>query len=392
MPGKNRLANVPAAVSTPRPTTSAADLPAGDVVETDCHHTGWLRDQSSPHRLLDPPLDLTRQLSHGSALRLRDLLSTSPSDVLVAQVLRGMLAFWGMNIQLACSLDMKTRDGPTLGSSRELDQSETGTVSFRLITAPTVVADRLARDARGRWSHHLAGSVVEAIMHIALDTGGAGGMEHGSPFEPGASRSVDDALAESRRRVLTAEPGGSGASAWRWMQHTLSSSMNARVDRETCMPDRPGSRCAETQAHEREHNRVEALGHLLRFVPRPLRRLIESRACRGAIMFNDPLSQDQACTLVERLARTEFPFQCAHGRPSLIPLVRIMAPPSRPDPAPAPAPPPPAKHAIRSRASLASSGRPPPPQQQQQEERRSAELPFDWQAFADEEEAQPVAE
>jgi len=59
----------------------------------------------------------------------------------------------------------------------------------------------------------------------------------------------------------------------------------------------------------------------LRWCPPHLLDLINSKACRGAIMFNDPLTVEQCERLVGQLARTDAPFQCAHGRPSLVPLV-----------------------------------------------------------------------
>lgn len=55
--------------------------------------------------------------------------------------------------------------------------------------------------------------------------------------------------------------------------------------------------------------------------PEGIVELLNSRACRSAIMFNDELSTDQCRQLVRRLADCAFPFQCAHGRPSLVPLV-----------------------------------------------------------------------
>ncbi|KAH9977607.1 hypothetical protein BGW80DRAFT_765165 [Lactifluus volemus] len=58
----------------------------------------------------------------------------------------------------------------------------------------------------------------------------------------------------------------------------------------------------------------------LRWCPRSLLEIINSRACRGAIMFNDTLSLEQCERLMSQLAETAFPFQCAHGRPSLVPL------------------------------------------------------------------------
>ncbi|TEB35750.1 hypothetical protein FA13DRAFT_1376732 [Coprinellus micaceus] len=52
----------------------------------------------------------------------------------------------------------------------------------------------------------------------------------------------------------------------------------------------------------------------LRWCPRSLVELINSKACRGAIMFNDELSREQCERLISQLALTAFPFQCAHGR------------------------------------------------------------------------------
>ncbi|KAI0809498.1 hypothetical protein GGR55DRAFT_650173 [Xylaria sp. FL0064] len=51
--------------------------------------------------------------------------------------------------------------------------------------------------------------------------------------------------------------------------------------------------------------------------------MINSRACRSSIMFNDPLSLEECTSLLKRLADCAFPFQCAHGRPSMVPLVDL---------------------------------------------------------------------
>ncbi|KAI1796165.1 hypothetical protein LXA43DRAFT_988663 [Ganoderma leucocontextum] len=59
----------------------------------------------------------------------------------------------------------------------------------------------------------------------------------------------------------------------------------------------------------------------LRWCPQELVELINSKACRGAIMFNDTLTLEQCKALVAKLSETDMPFQCAHGRPSLVPLV-----------------------------------------------------------------------
>ncbi|KAG8164009.1 hypothetical protein KVR01_005927 [Diaporthe batatas] len=57
--------------------------------------------------------------------------------------------------------------------------------------------------------------------------------------------------------------------------------------------------------------------------PQGITELINSRSCRSAIMFNDALTRDQCADLLGRLVRCAFPFQCAHGRPSMVPLVDL---------------------------------------------------------------------
>ena len=56
-------------------------------------------------------------------------------------------------------------------------------------------------------------------------------------------------------------------------------------------------------------------------IPQGILDMLNSRACRSAIMFNDSLSLEECEALVDKLARTRFPFICAHGRPSMVPLV-----------------------------------------------------------------------
>jgi DNA mismatch repair protein MLH3 len=63
--------------------------------------------------------------------------------------------------------------------------------------------------------------------------------------------------------------------------------------------------------------------HRIHNCPQGIIDMLNSRACRSAIMFNDELSREQCEVLVRRLAGCVFPFQCAHGRPSLVPLVDL---------------------------------------------------------------------
>ncbi|KAJ5787297.1 hypothetical protein N7457_002287 [Penicillium paradoxum] len=59
--------------------------------------------------------------------------------------------------------------------------------------------------------------------------------------------------------------------------------------------------------------------------PQGILDLLNSRACRTAIMFNDSLNTEECQALVSRLARCAFPFQCAHGRPSMVPILDLRS-------------------------------------------------------------------
>ncbi|EGW32619.1 uncharacterized protein SPAPADRAFT_153779 [Spathaspora passalidarum NRRL Y-27907] len=59
------------------------------------------------------------------------------------------------------------------------------------------------------------------------------------------------------------------------------------------------------------------------FLPRVLIEIISSNACRSAIMFGDELTMEEMNDLLIRLSECNLPFQCAHGRPSIVPLATI---------------------------------------------------------------------
>ena len=54
--------------------------------------------------------------------------------------------------------------------------------------------------------------------------------------------------------------------------------------------------------------------------PKSIIEMLCSRACRSAIMFNDPLTIEECKRLVRNLADCKFPFICAHGRKSMVVL------------------------------------------------------------------------
>ncbi|EYU39428.1 hypothetical protein MIMGU_mgv1a002289mg [Erythranthe guttata] len=58
-------------------------------------------------------------------------------------------------------------------------------------------------------------------------------------------------------------------------------------------------------------------------IPPSVHRILNSKSCRGAIMFGDTLLPSECSLLVEELKRTSLCFQCAHGRPTTVPLVNL---------------------------------------------------------------------
>ena len=57
--------------------------------------------------------------------------------------------------------------------------------------------------------------------------------------------------------------------------------------------------------------------------PKCIQYILHSKACRGAIMFGQSLSKQECYKLIGKLCLTRFPFQCAHGRPSIFPLLQF---------------------------------------------------------------------
>ena len=58
----------------------------------------------------------------------------------------------------------------------------------------------------------------------------------------------------------------------------------------------------------------------LHSIPTYLQNVINTKACRGAIRFGDNLNRSQCEELLNNLSKCTLPFQCAHGRPSLMPI------------------------------------------------------------------------
>lgn len=58
-------------------------------------------------------------------------------------------------------------------------------------------------------------------------------------------------------------------------------------------------------------------------LPKIIIELIKSKACRSSVMFGDILDKASMVKMVDNLSRCKLPFQCAHGRPTIVPLVNL---------------------------------------------------------------------
>lgn len=58
-------------------------------------------------------------------------------------------------------------------------------------------------------------------------------------------------------------------------------------------------------------------------LPGTIRNVLNSRACHGAIKFGDALEKRRCAQLVAELSACKNPFACAHGRPTIFPLVHL---------------------------------------------------------------------
>ncbi|ONK64212.1 uncharacterized protein A4U43_C07F23300 [Asparagus officinalis] len=60
-------------------------------------------------------------------------------------------------------------------------------------------------------------------------------------------------------------------------------------------------------------------------IPPAVVRILNFKACRGAIMFGDSLLPSECSLILEELKATSLCFQCAHGRPTTVPLLNVAA-------------------------------------------------------------------
>lgn len=65
------------------------------------------------------------------------------------------------------------------------------------------------------------------------------------------------------------------------------------------------------------------LGVFRQRTPLPVQRILNYKACRSSVMFGDPLSHSTMRSIISGLMRCAFPYNCAHGRPTMTPIVHV---------------------------------------------------------------------
>ncbi|KAJ8396882.1 hypothetical protein AAFF_G00012050 [Aldrovandia affinis] len=69
---------------------------------------------------------------------------------------------------------------------------------------------------------------------------------------------------------------------------------------------------------------LRSTGRVRGTLPLTVLKVLASQACHGAIKFNDSLNVEECNSLVGSLSTCQLPFQCAHGRPSMVPLADLL--------------------------------------------------------------------
>ncbi|AAS50273.1 AAL093Cp [Eremothecium gossypii ATCC 10895] len=79
----------------------------------------------------------------------------------------------------------------------------------------------------------------------------------------------------------------------------------------------------EADGYVTKHLNEFAWWKYMNAIPTVFLEILNSKACRSAIMFGDKLNHDECLFLVRQLSTCNMPLRCAHGRPSVIPIADL---------------------------------------------------------------------
>jgi DNA mismatch repair ATPase MutL len=158
----------------------------------------------------------------------------------------------------------------------------------------------------------------ESLQRKVLDVGeggGAGGVQTAPP-------DVRTFVTLTARQVATVDLHDGHLRRWGWELVRQGAAAGASRFEISLAPHIRETNVAVDKAEQlAEHLDALAGGTVSSAVPRPILDALASSACHMAVRFGDRLSRDQCVAMVRELATCDLPFNCAHGRPSIVPLV-----------------------------------------------------------------------
>ena len=123
--------------------------------------------------------------------------------------------------------------------------------------------------------------------------------------------------------LLEAFGPAAAAWGWRWTLHRAGPTATAALAEVTAVPLIDTRALTATDLRLYLHELAETRGGA--GPPSGVLRVLNSRACRSAVMFGDELPPSRCAALTAELATTQQCFACAHGRPTTVPLVDLRA-------------------------------------------------------------------
>ncbi|KAI3426507.1 hypothetical protein D9Q98_008872 [Chlorella vulgaris] len=129
-------------------------------------------------------------------------------------------------------------------------------------------------------------------------------------------------LTDAESQLLEAYADRVAAWGWRWQPSSARSDCGSPETLLTHAPLLWGIALTTTDLTLYLHQLHDTFGSGA--LPPAVVRVLNSKACRGAIMFGDRLQHTQCQELLVELAQTQLCFSCAHGRPTAAPLVDLQ--------------------------------------------------------------------
>ncbi|QDZ21529.1 DNA mismatch repair protein Mlh3 [Chloropicon primus] len=169
-----------------------------------------------------------------------------------------------------------------------------------------VLFDQHAADERVR---------LERFTEILTEDLGSRDRDSSSSVECGPPLRFRPTLEE----IHALESYGDRVERWGWRASFSESSNTVSLSWIPCIQGRK----LTVQDFRQYLQQLRLTGGSSSMMPDAITYVLGSKACRSALKFGDALSASECEDLVESLAGTRMPFQCAHGRPTCAPLIDL---------------------------------------------------------------------